>query len=58
VGNRDDMRQQLLDYAGYNLAKFEQPTQVYFVDDFPRNPTGKILRPKLKDELLSVSAGK
>jgi acyl-CoA synthetase (AMP-forming)/AMP-acid ligase II len=57
-GDRDDMRQQLLDYAGYNLAKFEQPTQVYFVDDFPRNPTGKILRPKLKDELLSVSAGK
>lgn len=57
TANRDDLKNQLLDYANYNLAKFEQPTQVYFVDDFPRNPTGKILRPKLKEQLLSVAAG-
>lgn len=58
MADHDEMEQKLFDYAQFNLAKFEQPTQVYFVEDFPRNPTGKILRPKLKDELLSVSAGK
>lgn len=45
---------QLQDYANENLAKFERPTQIYFVQDFPRNPTGKILRPQLKKQLLSI----
>ncbi|KRO08029.1 acyl-CoA synthetase family protein [Paucilactobacillus hokkaidonensis] len=56
--NHDQLKQQLQEYAQKNLAKFEQPTLVYFVTDFPRNPTGKILRPQLKEELLSVPAGK
>lgn len=43
----------VLDYAKHNLATFEQPSQVRLVNDFPRNPTGKILRPRLKEELLS-----
>lgn len=56
--DQETMRANLLDYAAFNLAKFEQPTQVYFVDDFPRNPTGKILRPQLKEMLRGVTAGK
>lgn len=56
--DHDQVEAQLKAYAQKKLAQFEQPTLVYFVADFPRNPTGKILRAQLKDELLSVTAGK
>jgi acyl-CoA synthetase (AMP-forming)/AMP-acid ligase II len=29
------------------LANFERPSQIYFLQNFPLNPTGKILRPQL-----------
>lgn len=41
----------IIDYAKKHLAKFEQPTQVFYVDEFPRNPTGKIIRSELKQRL-------
>ncbi|WP_137597691.1 AMP-binding protein [Paucilactobacillus kaifaensis] len=56
--DHDEIESQLKEYSQKNLAQFEQPTLVYFVADFPRNPTGKILRAQLKDELLSVPTGK
>ncbi|WP_155286985.1 AMP-binding protein [Lacticaseibacillus zhaodongensis] len=37
------------------LAKYERPTQVYFVDAFPLNPTGKILRPQLSKIVTAMS---
>lgn len=58
MADHAELKQSLMKYAQQSLAKFEQPTKVYFVDDFPRNPTGKILRAQLKEELLSVAAGK
>lgn len=46
--NEDAQREALLAYGRANLAKFEAPTRVIFLDEFPRNQTGKILRPQLK----------
>ncbi|KIS02916.1 AMP-binding protein [Paucilactobacillus wasatchensis] len=56
--DHEKLTQELQAFAQKNLAKFEQPTRVEFVDDFPRNPTGKVLRSKLKEELLQVPVGK
>lgn len=50
--NEADQRQAIFDYAKDHLAKFEAPTRVEFVREFPRNITGKVLRPKLRDQLL------
>lgn len=47
----------VIDFAKNNLATFEQPTQVYFVDKFPRNPTGKVSRAQLKAELAQSLIG-
>jgi len=33
------------------LAKFKRPKEFRFVDDFPRNPTGKLLRRVLRQEI-------
>ena len=46
--NEDAQRKALLEYGRTHLAKFEAPTRVIFLDDFPRNQTGKVLRPQLK----------
>lgn len=48
-------RQAILNYTAAHLAKFERPTQIYFVDSFPKNPTGKIMRPKLAAQLEALA---
>lgn len=42
----------LLDFARHHLAAYECPTEVVFVKAFPVNTTGKVLRPKLRDQLM------
>jgi acyl-CoA synthetase (AMP-forming)/AMP-acid ligase II len=42
---------ELCGYVGDRLAGYKQPRQVVFVESIPRNPSGKILRRKLRDEL-------
>lgn len=37
--------------AAKKLASYERPTRIEFVNEFPLNATGKILRPKLMDWL-------
>ncbi|MFD1318294.1 AMP-binding protein [Loigolactobacillus zhaoyuanensis] len=56
--NEAAQRQQLFDYAQEHLAKYETPTRVEFVREFPRNMTGKVLRPQLREQLLTVGAAK
>lgn len=51
-------RQTILEYGRARLAKFEAPTRVEFVRSFPRNTTGKVLRPALRDQLLAIGAAK
>jgi Acyl-CoA synthetases (AMP-forming)/AMP-acid ligases II len=57
-GADKDMQEQMIkDYATETLANYEQPTKVVFVDDYPRNATGKVLRLKLKKQILDNSIG-
>ncbi|MEO6116993.1 MAG: long-chain-fatty-acid--CoA ligase [Pseudolysinimonas sp.] len=39
-------------YGRENLAAYKVPKQVYFVDELPKSLIGKVLRKKVKDELL------
>ncbi|WP_125588988.1 AMP-binding protein [Companilactobacillus jidongensis] len=58
VQNESIVRQKILDHAKKTLAVFEQPTKVIFVNDYPRNPTGKVLRVKLRNQILEEAVGK
>lgn len=40
-------------YARENLAAYKVPKQVYFVDELPKSLIGKVLRKKVRDELLT-----
>ncbi|AMV61068.1 Long-chain-fatty-acid--CoA ligase [Pediococcus damnosus] len=51
------VKEEVLNYTEHKLAKFERPTKILFVDKFPRNTTGKVVRPKLRDELLATMVG-
>ena len=33
-----------------NLARYKVPRDVRFVDELPRNPTGKVLKRELRDQ--------
>jgi acyl-CoA synthetase (AMP-forming)/AMP-acid ligase II len=37
------------DYVRENLARFKVPREVVFMDELPRNPTGKILKRELRE---------
>jgi acyl-CoA synthetase (AMP-forming)/AMP-acid ligase II len=56
--NEAEQRQAIFDYATTHLAKFESPTRVEFLREFPRNITGKVLRPQLREQLLMVGEEK
>ena len=44
-----ELEQQLLAHCAEHLAKFKCPKSIDFLDDFPRTPTGKLLKRKLRD---------
>ena len=46
--NSDLTEQQVLDFAAEHLAGFKRPRSVEFVDGFPRNASGKILKTDLR----------
>jgi fatty-acyl-CoA synthase len=39
--------QAIREFVRANLARYQIPRDVVFVDDLPRNPTGKLLRREL-----------
>jgi fatty-acyl-CoA synthase len=43
--------ERVIEHCRANLARFKVPTSVRFVDELPRNATGKVLKRVLKDEL-------
>lgn len=55
--NTEDTKQDILEHAKKTLAVFEQPTKVIFVADYPRNATGKVLRVKLRNQILEEAKG-
>ena len=40
---------EVTDYCRRDLADYKRPRQVVFLDELPRNPTGKILKRELRD---------
>ena len=42
---------EIIDYCKENLASYKKPKSVKFVKELPRNPSGKVLKYKLRDEL-------
>jgi fatty-acyl-CoA synthase len=42
--SEDDVR----DYVRANLARFKVPREVVFLEELPRNPTGKVLKRELQ----------
>jgi len=36
-------------YVRENLARYKVPREVVFLDELPRNPTGKILKGELRE---------
>ena len=48
------------DYVKENLARYKVPREVEFIDELPRNPTGKVLKRELADnsgEILRFASG-
>jgi acyl-CoA synthetase (AMP-forming)/AMP-acid ligase II len=41
---------EILDFCREKLAKYKQPTSVVFMDELPRNPTGKVEKGVLREE--------
>ena len=44
------------DFVAEHLAHFKVPEEIYFVDELPRTPTGKIIKKELRT-LLPTDAG-
>ena len=44
------------EFVKENLARYKVPRDVVFLDELPRNPTGKVLKRKLR-ELHAQAAG-
>ncbi|SIS47580.1 fatty acid--CoA ligase family protein [Salimicrobium flavidum] len=45
----------VVDYCGQDLAKYKLPRRVEFMEELPKNTTGKILRKNLRDQLSKKS---
>ena len=42
----------VVEHCGRYLARYKCPSKVLFVDELPKNATGKLLRRELKDTVL------
>jgi acyl-CoA synthetase (AMP-forming)/AMP-acid ligase II len=49
--------QQVIDYCRQRLAGYKCPRRVVFVDDLPRNATGKIVRRGVRDLVIAALGG-
>jgi fatty-acyl-CoA synthase len=47
---------ELQDYVKSNLARYKVPREVEFVDELPRNATGKVLKRELKEQHEKVAS--
>jgi len=46
--------EQLIEYCREHLAKYKVPSSIEFLEELPKNTTGKILRRALKDQLTAT----
>jgi malonyl-CoA/methylmalonyl-CoA synthetase len=48
AGRRDEIEgERLRDWAKQRIAPYKVPKRVVVLDDFPRNPVGKVVKPEL-----------
>jgi long-chain acyl-CoA synthetase len=47
----------LLDHLSARLARYKLPRRIEFVDELPREPSGKVLKRRLRDEWLARGSG-
>lgn len=45
----DELKEDLQEYVKQNLAKYEYPREIEFVDELPKNPVGKLRRTDLRE---------
>ncbi|MFF1450309.1 long-chain-fatty-acid--CoA ligase [Streptomyces sp. NPDC058274] len=48
AGARDTSEDELIDFTRPRIASYKRPRIIHFVDDLPRNPSGKVLKHVLK----------
>ena len=51
---RDVTGQELIDYCSESLAGYKKPKKVLFLDELPKNPSGKILKRVLRENLAGI----
>ena len=51
VSDNPPSKSSLLSFCKENLAAFKVPAHFVFIDELPRNPSGKILKQQLRDEI-------
>lgn len=49
----DELAAELIDYCMASLSKFKCPRGLSFVQEFPRTPTGKLMRRELRDRFAT-----
>ncbi len=53
VKNEDELDEQaIIEFCGEKLSRYKLPRKVVFAESIPRNPSGKILKRVLRDELI------
>jgi len=52
VKNNTITEDDLIEYCKQHLAKYKVPSSIEFLEELPKNTTGKILRRALKDQIL------
>jgi long-chain acyl-CoA synthetase len=53
----DAVEADLVEHAARELAPYKRPRRYAFVDTLPRNPTGKVLKRELREQLASAQTG-
>jgi fatty-acyl-CoA synthase len=48
---------ELIELCREHLASYKKPTSVVIVDDFPRNASGKVVKPVLRERLIEQEQG-
>jgi long-chain acyl-CoA synthetase len=56
VAGTDDLAAELIDFCRDRLAHYKCPRSVDFVDELPREDTGKIFKRKLRDQYRAASS--
>ena len=49
--------EELMAHARSRLASFKVPKEIHVMTEFPKNPTGKVLKRVLRERLNSEAAG-